>query len=86
MRWVCPQCGHAVNVGLEHCPACQSGVPPEQRVKVTLPPPPPRAHPVPELAPPEARGVRAVLMRTYLLFVGFLLAILLIWLFWRLLL
>lgn len=79
MRWECPNCGQAVSLGLDTCPNCQTGVPPEQRHKVVLPPVKGKT---PELVPPEESGARAFFARGYHLFVGVLLAFLVIYLLW----
>ena len=79
MRWECPNCGQAVSLGLDTCPNCQTGVPPEQRHKVVLPP---AKGKTPELVPPEESGARAFFARGYHLFVGVLLAFLVIYLLW----
>lgn len=83
MRWVCPNCGQAVSLGLDTCPACQTGVPPEQRKKVVLPPAGGGHSPV--LVPPEETGVHAFIAGGYHLFVGVLLAFLLIYVLWLIL-
>ncbi|MGH9787406.1 MAG: hypothetical protein ACRD4U_01720 [Candidatus Acidiferrales bacterium] len=83
MRWVCPNCGQGVSLGLDVCPSCQAGVPAEQRHKVILPPPPTsRARPVPSLESPHDGGLRAFIAGTYHIFIGVLLAFLLIFFFW----
>ena len=83
MRWECPNCGQAVSLGLDTCPNCQTGVPPEQRHKVVLPPA--KGGNIPELVPPEESGFRAFIAGGYHLFVGVLLAFLVIYLLWLLL-
>ncbi len=83
MRWECPNCGQAVSLGLDICPNCQTGVPPEQRHKVVLPPP--KGVHDPELVPPPESGWHAFIAGGYHLFVGVLLAFLVIYLLWLIL-
>jgi len=83
MRWVCPNCGQGVSLGLDVCPSCQAGVPAEQRHHVVLPPPPsPRARRVPSMESTEGTGVRAFFARSYIIFIGALLAFLLVFFLW----
>ncbi len=83
MRWVCPNCGEGVSLALDVCPACQTGVPADQRHKTVLPPPSsPRARPVPTLEAPQPGGLRAFFAGTYHIFIGVLLAFLLIFFLW----
>ena len=83
MRWECPNCGQAVSLGLDTCPNCQTGVPPEKRQKVVLPPA--KGERPPELVPPEVSGLHAFFAQSYHLFVGVLLGFLVIYLLWLIL-
>ena len=83
MRWECPNCGQAVSLGLDTCPNCQTGVPPEKRQKVVLPPA--KGSDIPELVPPQEAGFRAFIAQGYHLFVGVLLGFLVIYLLWLIL-
>ena len=83
MGWECPNCGQAVSLGFDTCPNCQTGVPAEQRKKVSLPPA--KGGDSPELVPPEETGWRAFVAGGYHLFVGVLLAFLVIYILWLIL-
>jgi len=82
MRWVCPNCGQGVSLGLDACPSCQAGVPAEQRHKTILPPAPARARPVPDFESRHESGIRSFFAGTYVIFIGVLLAFLLVFFFW----
>lgn len=83
MRWVCPNCGQGVSLGLDVCPHCQAGVPAERRHHTVLPPPPsPRARRVPSMETAGPSGLRAFFTDTYIIFIGVLLAFLLVFFLW----
>ncbi|MGH9778108.1 MAG: hypothetical protein ACRD5I_06820 [Candidatus Acidiferrales bacterium] len=83
MRWICPNCGQGISLALDECPSCQAGVPPEQRHKIVLPPPPsPRARRVPTMKSGGESGLRAFFAETYIIFIGVLLAFLLVFFLW----